>query len=68
MQFKISVFFWVVIVFLGFMAHFTTDERVFLKLIFSIFILFFTSGACAVIGEKINKTTYIKQLVVDQNE
>jgi|GEM_PF-1990312 hypothetical protein len=52
MQFKISVFFWVVIVFLGFMAHFTTDERVFLKLIFSIFILFFTSGACAVIGEK----------------
>ena len=52
MQFKISVFFWVVIVFLGFMAHFTTDERVFLKLIFSIFILFFTSGVCAVIGEK----------------
>ena len=52
MQFKISVFFWVVIVFLGFMAHFTTDERVFLKLIFSIFIFFFTSGACAVIGEK----------------
>ena len=52
MQFKISVFFWVVIVFLGFMAHFTTDERIFLKLIFSIFILFFTSGACAVIGEK----------------
>jgi len=50
------------------MAHFTTDERVFLTLIVSIFILFFTSGACAVIGEKINKTTYIKQLVVDQNE
>jgi len=49
MWFKIWVFLWVVIIFLGFVAHFNTDERMFLKLIVSMFILFFTSGACAVI-------------------
>ena len=58
MWFKIWVFLWVVIIFLGFVAHFNTDERMFLKLIVSIFILFFTSGACAVIGKKTNEKHY----------
>ena len=55
MWFKIAVFLWVVIIFLGFMAHFNTDQRMFLKLIMSMFILFCTSGLCAVIGEKKRK-------------
>jgi len=49
---KISVFLWVIIIFLGFVTHFTTDERMFFKLIVSMFILFCTSGVFAVIGEK----------------
>ena len=52
MWFKVSVFLWVVIIFLGFISHFTTDERVFLKLIMSMLILFCTSGFCAVMDEK----------------
>ena len=67
MWFKVSVFLWVVIIFLGFISHFTTDESVFLKLIMSMLILFFTSGLCAVMGEK-NKRKITKQLTVDQNE
>lgn len=59
MWFKISVFLWVVIILLGFMAHFTTDQRMFLKLIMSMFILVCTSGLCAVIGEK-NKQKHNK--------
>lgn len=54
MWFKISVFLWVIVIFLGFMAHFATDEKMILKLIVSMFILFCTSGGLAVIGE-INK-------------
>jgi len=52
MWFKISVFLWVIVVSLGFMAHFTTDEKMILKLIVLMFILFCTSGGLAVIGEK----------------
>ena len=52
MWFKISVFLWVIVIFLGFMAHFATDEKMILKLIVSMFILFCTSGVLAVIGEK----------------
>ena len=52
MVFKVSVFLWVVIIFLGFISHFTTDESVFLKVIMSMLILFCTSGLCAVMGEK----------------
>ena len=59
MWFKIWVFLWVVIIFLGFVAHFNTDERMFLKLIVSMFILFFTSGACAVIGKKNKRKTLL---------
>jgi len=59
MWFKISVFLWVVIIFLGFMAHFTTDQKMFLKLIMSMFILICTSGLCAVVGEK-NKRKHNK--------
>ena len=59
MWFKISVFLWVVIIFLGFMAHFTTDQKMFLKLIMSMFILVCTSGLCAVVGEK-NKRKHNK--------
>lgn len=59
MWFKISVFLWVVIIFLGFMAHFNTDQRMFLKLIMSMFILVCTSGLCAVVGEK-NKRKHNK--------
>ena len=58
MWFKISVFLWVIVIFLGFMAHFATDEKMILKLIVSMFILFFTSGACAVIGKKTNEKHY----------
>ena len=59
MWFKVSVFLWVVIIFLGFMAHFTTDQKMFLKLIMSMFILICTSGLCAVVGEK-NKRKHNK--------
>lgn len=59
MWFKVSVFLWVVIIFLGFMAHFTTDQKMFLKLIMSMFILVCTSGLCAVVGEK-NKRKHNK--------
>lgn len=59
MWFKISVFLWVVIIFLGFMAHFTTDQKMFFKLIMSMFILVCTSGLCAVVGEK-NKRKHNK--------
>lgn len=59
MWFKISVFLWVVIIFLGFMAHFTTDQKMFLKLIMSMFILVCTSGLCAVVGEE-NKRKHNK--------
>lgn len=59
MWFKISVFLWVVIIFLGFMAHFTTDQKMFLKLIMSMFILVCTSGLCALVGEK-NKRKHNK--------
>ena len=52
MWFKISVFLWVIVISLGFMAHFTTDEKMILKLIVLMFILFCTSGGLAVIGEK----------------
>ena len=52
MWFKISVFLWVIVIFLGFMAHFATDEKMILKLIVSMFIFFCTSGVLAVIGEK----------------
>ena len=52
MWFKISVFLWVIVIFLGFIAHFATDEKMILKLIASMFILFCTSGVLAVIGEK----------------
>jgi predicted membrane protein len=52
MWFKISVFLWVIVIFLGFIAHFATDEKMILKLIVSMFILFCTSGVLAVIGEK----------------
>ena len=54
MWFKITVFLWVIVIFLGFMAHFATNEKMILKLIVSMFILFCTSGGLAVIGE-INK-------------
>jgi len=52
MWFKISVFLWVIVISLGFMAHFTTDEKMILKLIVLMFILLCTSGGLAVIGEK----------------
>lgn len=52
MWFKISVFLWVAVISLGFIAHFTTDENTFLKLIVLMFILFCTSGGLAVIAEK----------------
>jgi hypothetical protein len=52
MWFKISVFLWVIVISLGFMAHFTTDEKMILKLIVLMFILFCTSGGLAVIAEK----------------
>jgi len=52
MWFKISVLLWVIVISLGFIAHFTTDEKMILKLIVSMFILFCTSGGLAVIGEK----------------
>ena len=51
MWFLIAVFLWAVIIFLGFMAHFNTGQRMFLKLIMSMFILVCTSGLCAVVGE-----------------
>ena len=59
MWFKISVFLWVVIIFLGFMAHFTTDQKMFFKLIMSMVILVCTSGLCALLGEK-NKRKHNK--------
>ena len=52
MWFKISVFLWVIVISLGFKAHFTTDEKMILKLIVLMFILFCTSGGLAVIAEK----------------
>ena len=55
MWFKILVFLWAVIIFLGFVAHFATNEKMFLKLIVSMFILFFTLGTGAVIGKKPNE-------------
>jgi hypothetical protein len=59
MWFLIAVFLWAVIIFLGFMAHFNTGQRMFLKLIMSMFILVCTSGLCAVVGEK-NKRKHNK--------
>lgn len=59
MWFLIAVFLWAVIIFLGFMAHFNTVQRMFLKLIMSMFILVCTSGLCAVVGEK-NKRKHNK--------
>ena len=52
MWFKITVFLWVIVISLGFIAHFTTDEKMFLKLIVLMFILLCTSGGLAVISEK----------------
>ena len=59
MWFLIAVFLWAVIIFLGFMAHFNTGQRMFLKLIMSMFILVCTSGLCAVVSEK-NKRKHNK--------